>query len=221
MQANSTERQSLEAPNPIRVSSGLIHGLPEVEEASICSQKDGEPTLFHGYYANCMEMNAPAQIVLDYMNAHRDWFPRCAHPMAIEPLSTNGYALTIGQFGAFGYEVEPKIGLELLPQDHCVYRIQTIPIPNYESPGYSVDFQATMLLTEIESQHTRIDWELNLEVAIHFPRFIDALPKSLVRSTGDRLLNQVVREVSRRLTRKVQQDFHTTIGLPMSKKGRH
>ncbi|MBD2090105.1 DUF1997 domain-containing protein [Microcoleus sp. FACHB-1515] len=215
MQANSAERQSFEAPNPVRVSSGLIHGLPEVEEAS------SEPTLFHGYYANCMEMNASVPTVLEYMNAHRDWFPRCAHPMAVEPLSTNGYALTIGQFGAFGYEVEPKIGLELLPQDHCIYHIQTISIPNYEFQGYSVDFQATMLFTESEPQQTRIDWELNLEVAIHFPRFIHALPKSLVRSTGDRLLNQVVREVSRRLTRKVQQDFHTSIGLPMPKKGRH
>jgi len=215
MQANPTERQSLEAPNPIRVSSGLIHGLPEAEEANT-----SEPTLFHGYYANCMEMNAPRQAVLEYMDAHRDWFPRCAHPMAVEPLSTNGYTLTIGQFGAFGYEVEPKIGLELLPQDHCIYRIQTIPIPHYD-PGYSVDFQAAMLIAEVEPQRTCIDWKLNLEVAIHFPRFIDALPKSLVRSTGDRLLNQVVREVSRRLTRKVQQDFHTTLGLPMPKKGRH
>jgi hypothetical protein len=213
MQANSAERQSLEPSNPILgVSAGCVHGSrPEVEEAI-------EPTLFHGYYANCMEMNAPVQTVVAYMDAHRDWFPRCAHPMPVEPLDTNGYSLTIGQFGAFGYEVEPKIGLALLPQNHSVYRIQTIPIPNYEAPGYQVDFQADMLLVATAPQQTRIEWELNLEVAIHFPRFIYALPKSLVRATGDRLLNQVVRQVSRRLTQKVQQDFHAAVGLPLPKK---
>ncbi|NEQ25862.1 MAG: DUF1997 domain-containing protein, partial [Microcoleus sp. SIO2G3] len=55
----------------------------------------------------------------------------------------------------------------------------------------------------------------------HFPRFIHALPKAIVQSTGDRLLNRVVREVSRRLTRKVQQDFHLALDLPLPRKGRH
>jgi hypothetical protein len=153
--------------------------------------------------------------------------------MKVEPLGRNGYALVIGSFGAFGYEVEPKIGLELLPQDNGIYRIQTIPVPNYVAPGYEVDFQASQSFVEVPASEyfqeqelatvplpsaiTRVEWNLDLSVALRFPKFIHKLPQSLIQSTGDRLLCQIVRQVSRRLTHKVQEDFHSSLGLPMPK----
>jgi hypothetical protein len=60
-----------------------------------------------------------------------------------------------------------------------------------------------------------VEWELDLTVTVQFPRFIQRLSKSLVQTTGDRLLRQIVRQISRRLTYKVQEDFHFTLGLPM------
>ncbi|MBX9255105.1 DUF1997 domain-containing protein [Desmonostoc muscorum CCALA 125] len=179
-------------------------------------------TKFYGRYQDCMEMFAPAEKVAEYLNSHSSWFSRCAEPMKVQPLGENGYALTIGRFGSFGYEVEPKIGLELLPPDEGIYRIRTIPIPDYHPPGYDVDYRASLKLIENVASDvstdigdvTRVEWELDLVVYIHFPRFIQRLPKSLIQSTGDRLLNQIVRQVSRRLTRKVQEDFHKTLQIP-------
>ncbi|MBV8885364.1 MAG: DUF1997 domain-containing protein, partial [Chroococcidiopsidaceae cyanobacterium CP_BM_RX_35] len=40
------------------------------------------------------------------------------------------------------------------------------------------------------------------------------LPNSLIQNTGDRLLHQIVKQVSRRLTYKVQEDFHKSRNLP-------
>lgn len=234
MQANSAEHQSFENSSSLfTMTSGLIDiNEPMVEEINTHTH---EPSYFHGYYASCMEMFADAQTVAHYLDSHREWFLRCAHPMKAESLGENGYDITIGKFGSFGYEVEPKIGLDLLPQDQGVYRIRTIPIPGYESVGYQVDFQAAMHLIEKEmnphlyviadaaelpSQMTHVEWDLKLDVTIHFPRFIQALPKSLIQSTGDRLLNQIVRQVSRRLTQKVQDDFHSTHNIPFPKKRR-
>jgi hypothetical protein len=156
----------------------------------------GTITKFYGRYGDSMEMYAPAAAVAEYLNGHAGWFTRCAEPMKVHPLGENGYALTIGRFGAFGYEVEPKIGLELLPPD-------------------DVDYHAALQLKEdfAETIITKVEWELDLTVCLHFPRFIQRLPKSLIQSTGDRLLNQIVRQVSRRLTRKVQEDFHNTFGV--------
>jgi hypothetical protein len=134
--------------------------------------------------------------------------------MKVQPLGENGYALIIGRFGSFGYEVEPKIGLELLPADEGIYRIRTIPIPDYQPPGYDVDYRASLQLNQATGEVTRVEWELDLVVCLHFPRFIQRLPQSLIQSTGDRLLNQIVRQVSRRLTRKVQEDFHQSFDLP-------
>ncbi|MGF1499361.1 MAG: DUF1997 domain-containing protein [Elainellaceae cyanobacterium] len=203
-----------------RVAEG--HGADEPMTAA-------EPSHFRGQFASCMEMYADPATVKQYLDHHHEWFYRCAHPMSAEPLGENGYALTIGRFGSFGYEVEPKIGLDLLPQDEGVYRICTVPIPDYEPPGYDVDFRASLQLIDAASNAgagapvsgapglTHVDWELDLNVVIHFPRFIQALPKSLVQKTGDRLLNQIVRQVSRRLTRKVQEDFHTQMGIPFPK----
>ena len=179
------------------------------------------PTKFYGRYSDSMEMYAPAHKVAKYLEIHASWFSRCAEPMKVQPLGENGYAVIIGRFGSFGYDVEPKIGLELLPPEQGIYRIQTIPVPDYHPPGYDVDYQASLQLVENAenksprgfSEITRIEWELDLLVNLHFPKFIQRLPKSLIQSTGDRLLNQIVRQVSRRLTRKVQEDFHQSLGI--------
>lgn len=228
MQANSADHQFIESSTSILgMSSGYVDGLDLTSEESI--RHESEPTHFRGDYSSCMEMYADARTVADYLDNHREWFLRCASPMKADPLGQNGYALTIGKFGAFGYEVEPKIGLDLLPQDQQgVYRIETIPVPDYEAPGYEVDFKAALQLVEAASDAnglpdkiTRVEWELHLDVAIHFPRFIHALPSSLIHTTGDRLLNQIVRQVSRCLTHKVQEDFHSTRGIPFKKRKKH
>jgi hypothetical protein len=233
MQANSAEQYSIEtAPRILGATSGLIDGDTLLDEETV----QHEPTCFHGQFASCMEMYADAQTVGEYLDAHRSWFPRCAHPMRTQPIGENGYELVIGKFGSFGYEVEPKIGLDLLPQNQGIYRIQTILVPGYEPPGYEVDFKAALQLVETGStlaldqgsakatepsvRMTRVEWELDLKVAVQFPRFIHTLPKSLIQTTGDRLLNQIVRQVSRRLTHKVQEDFHSSLNISFPKKPR-
>lgn len=216
MLSQKREYQSIEAPEALlQVASSH---LSDSDNAGA-----NTPARFYGQFADCMEMYAPAQAVAKYLNAHQGWFCRCAHPMKVAPVGENGYTLAIGRFGSFGYEVEPKVGLELLPPDKGVYRIKTIPVPDYAAPGYDVDFHSTMQLVETlpDSSHaeqwtdkmTRVEWQLNLTVYVQFPKFIQRLPKPLVQSTGDRLLYQIVRQVSRRLTAKVQEDFHSSLGL--------
>jgi len=176
---------------------------------------------FEGHYAGQMEMAASPTTVGDYLNRHQGWFPRCASPMQVSPISDHGYALVVGHYSVLGYEVEPKVGLYLAPLEQRIYRIDTIPIPDYEPPGYDVDFKAILELRDHSSEGvdvalgTLIDWNLNLMVNIHVPKFLGALPHHLVKASGDRLLNQVVRQVSKRLTRKVQEDFHRTQNLPL------
>ncbi|RCJ34118.1 hypothetical protein A6770_17465 [Nostoc minutum NIES-26] len=214
MLSTNGEYHSLEIPETVLPVTSSQQETDEIsQEASV-----GTPTKFYGRYSDCMEMYAPADTVVKYLNAHGSWFTRCAEPMKVQPLGENGYALTIGRFGSFGYEVEPKIGLELLPPDEGVYRIRTIPIPDYQPPGYDVDYRASLQLRDLAQdasnnpgEVTRVEWKLDLVVQLHFPRFIQRLPKSLIQSTGDRLLNQIVRQVSRRLTRKVQEDFHQSL----------
>jgi Protein of unknown function (DUF1997) len=217
MLSTNGDYQSLEIQEAVLpVDSNLIESEDAVTNVTV-----GTQTQFCGSYSDFMEMYAPIHQVAEYLNAHSSWFTRCAEPMKVQALGENGYALIIGRFGSFGYEVEPKIGLELLPAEAGIYRIRTIPIPGYQAPGYDVDYRASMQLKEylnedadsISGQVTRVEWELDLKVYLHFPRFIQRLPKSLIQSTGDRLLNQIVRQVSRRLTHKVQQDFHQSLGI--------
>ena len=220
MQSQSTETYSSELSEQVLDAMSDLMDLSESTGQDLPVKGTG-PIHFQGYYIGQMEMNTDAGMVAKYLDAHPDWFRRCAHPMQAESIGENGYALGIGRFGALEYEVDPKIGLHLLPQDKGVYRIQTIPIPGYEPQGYDVDFQAAMHLLEKPkaeepvSPITQIEWDLKLSVWLQFPRFIRALPLSFVKATGDRVLNQIVRQVSRRLTRKVQEDFHQSLNLPL------
>lgn len=219
MQTPFTNRPTHDLPDQV---FGTVSGLVENFDSSSPHEQPeaarNTPFLFRGDYAGKMEMAADRQTVARYLDDHRDWFLRCAHPMTATPLGESGYDLTVGHFGALGYDVEPKIGLNLLPQSHGVYRIETIPVPGYVPPGYDVDFKASLELNEVESDYdcvlTQVDWELDLTVAVSFPRFIQALPKRIIQKTGDHLLSQIVRQVSRCLTHKVQEDFHQTLELP-------
>nr|WP_228038395.1 DUF1997 domain-containing protein [Nodosilinea sp. LEGE 06152] len=189
----------------------------------------GGALVLEGYFAGKMDMAADIDTVGRYLNSHRGWFTRCAQPMQVEPISDHGYALVVGRFSVLGYEVEPKVGLYLSPLDHQVYRIDTMPVPGYVPPGYDVDFHAVMRLQESPeavppaTALTQVDWDLSLAVKIHMPRLLNSVPRSLLKSSGDRLLNQVVRQVSKRLTRKVQEDFHHSHNLPLpeSYRGHH
>lgn len=173
-------------------------------------------------FSDLMEMRAPAPVVQAYLDSHGGWFQRCAAPMQVSPISTNGYLLTLGRFGNFGFDVEPTIGLELLPQSQGVYRIITVPIPAGETSLeglYDVEFNASLQLQEPSATPgdsealTFVRWELDLSVWIQLPGVITLLPDSLVQSSGDHLLTQIVRQVSRKLTWKVQEDFHASHGL--------
>lgn len=228
MQSQYIDHSMFEVPEAV-LEPVLDRGIPEESETTTVVTH--EPTWFRTRFMGCMEMYADAQTVAHYFDTHQEWFRRCAHPMKAEPVGANGYALTIGRFGSLGYQVEPKVGLELLPQFEGVYRIQTIPVPDYTPPGYEVDFQASQWLVEAplegiegaEAIVTRVEWKLNLSVGIMFPKFIRALPQSTIQKTGDRVLAEIVKQVSRRLTYKVQEDFHTTLGTEALKlfKQRH
>ncbi len=168
-------------------------------------------------FADLMEMRAPAELVATYLDRHEGWFRRCAAPMDVAPLGRNGYALSLGRFGNFGFEVEPTIGLELLPQSEGIYRILTVPARQAASgleELYDVDFNAALQLSETSGEaHTDVRWQLDLTVWIRLPGVITLLPEGLVQTSGEHLLRQIVRQISRRLTWKVQEDFHASHGL--------
>jgi hypothetical protein len=233
----------MQSYQPTEHSSGeateaLIHTASVVSGSDYSTKEDpalsiNEPTRFYSQFKDSMELQADVSTVAAYFDRHHEWFRRCAQPMTVEPIGKNSYALIIGKFGSFGYEVEPKIGLDLLPQEAGVYRIETVPLPDDEMSGYKVDFRASMELVDLSDEFiqtlaiaqssiglTKVQWLLDLTVDIQFPRFIHALPKSLIQKTGDRLLNQIVRQVSGRLTRKVLEDFHQAHGLSLPKRSK-
>ncbi|MEB3354405.1 MAG: DUF1997 domain-containing protein [Cyanobacteriota bacterium] len=197
---------------------------PSAALARLRHSPDPRVRCYSSQFADLMEMRAPASQVASYLDRHEGWFRRCAAPMAVEPLGTNGYTLTLGRFGNFGFEVEPTIGLELLPQCEGVYRILTVERalttasqPNSLDDLYDVEFNAALELDEAQDsdtpEFTQVRWQLDLSVWIRLPGVITLLPDNLVQSSGEHLLRQIVRQISRRLTWKVQEDFHASHGL--------
>ena len=198
-----------------------------------CSSNLSQLFQFSVAFEGFMDMYGDIEAVAEYLNAHEGWFCRCAQPMKVEPLDDNGYILNVGRFASLGYEVEPKMAVVLDPPQDNLYVMRTIPIPNYTTPGYEVQYKAIMELTEVSTDKvkeqsakkifakkiaippvfTRVSWQLGLIVTVEFPRFIKKFPVNLVQNAGDRLLAQIVRQVSPRLTYKVQQDFHSANGL--------
>ncbi len=205
--------------NDIKMNSVVTNSESQQQQVS-GDPRQPQPFCFNYRFTDAMLMGAGVKTVSKYLDAHQGWFTRCAHPMQVKAIGQNSYALTIGKFDSCGYAVEPKIGLELLPQECGVYRIQTVAIPDYSATGYEVSFNAQMHLIETvdgTNLGTRVEWDLDLSVYIQFPKFIYKLPQKFIQGTGDKVLKQIVTQVSRRLTHKVQQDFHGNLGLKVPK----
>lgn len=203
---------------------------------------DTPPLHFETRYQGTMHMYAPATVVAAYLDRHEGWFHRCAKPMKVEPFTEQGYILTVGRFGSFGYEVEPKIAVIFDPPENHFYRMYNVPIPDDPIQGYAVDYDALMNLGELPWEHltddgdkiqklhqrfgdrpipdliTQVTWQLHLQVMVQFPKFIYKVPLSLLKSTGDRLLSTIISQISPRLTSKIQQDFHHSHDLPIPPK---
>ncbi|MBE9222255.1 DUF1997 domain-containing protein [Cyanobacterium stanieri LEGE 03274] len=196
-------------------------------ETIILNQPMGFRTKFRGI----MDMYSDRKTVTDYLNNHQGWFVRCASPMKVEPFSENGYTLTVGRYGAFGYEVEPQMSVILEPPMGEHYTMYSVTNPESGNDGYEVDYYSVMDIETISGDSievndnyclppeiTRINWELDLRVRVYFPKFIYKIPTNMIQSTGDRLLSQIVKQVSPRLSFKVQKDFHSHFDLPIPPK---
>lgn len=100
--------------------------------------------------------------------------------MEVEAIGPQAYALTLGRFGNFGFEVEPTTGLRLLPQQQGTYAIETVSLPDPDpdlAQLYDVDFQASLNLVReqcnsSDCHQTWVSWSLDLTVWIALPRVI-------------------------------------------------
>jgi hypothetical protein len=209
------------------------------------SEKDLEiiprgPVHFQTHVQGIMDMYSSLGNVAEYLNNHEGWFVRCASPMKAEPFGPNGYTLTIGHYASFGYEVEPKMSVILETPQPNSYSMYSVDNPEFNNLGYEVDYKAIMNIeewdsleavpemeklskkqgiTNIPSSITKINWKLDLNVKVEFPQFIYKLPLCLLEKTGDRLLAGIVKQISPRLSYKVQKDFHSQFNLPLPPKG--
>jgi len=227
MHNNLTRHQTLE------MDKNLI-GDFYLNTTEIDTLETSKITWFKIKYSDCMELYVDVETVAKHFASHRNWFCQCAHPMKVKPLGENGYDLLIGKFGSFGYQVEARVGLELLPPDSAgIYKIKNIKVPNYTPPGYEIKFQSEMKLVELATEQfcsqkeiqklglphviTGAKWDLDLTVGVKFPEFIQKMSPALIEKTGNNLLLKIVRQVSRCLSHKTQIDFHTTYNLPFPK----
>jgi Protein of unknown function (DUF1997) len=222
-----TENQDMQ----LEPDSSLGQAIASTSEtAELPEGQEKEPTVFRNHFVGYMDLYSDRQSVMDYLDAHQGWFRRCAKPFKAEPIGESGYAMGVGKVGAFGFFVEPKVGLHLLPQDRGVYRILTVEIPEQPPLGYEVDFHAAMELVEkptpeehqeISALLTVVQWTLDLQVSLQFPKFILSMSREWIQKTGDGVLAMVVKRVSNSLTAKVQADFHKTKDITLPRKLRH
>ena len=211
-------------------SGDLKHNL-------IANEAISKPVMiFQTRFAGIMEMYSDLQTVSEYLNNHQGWFVRCAEPMKVIPFGDNGYTLTIGNYGAFGYNLEPQMTVILEQPKLQGYSMYSVPNSQLSDPSYEVSYrsnldiqsvpvsQASKGIEKVYRKHgikilpehiTQINWQLDLSVNIQFPVFIHRLPMSMIKSTGNSLLKQIVKQISPRLSYKVQKDFHTRLDLPI------
>lgn len=151
-----------------------------------------------------------------YLHDHAEWIERCFKPLKVFPLSPETYKLQFFRIGGLGFELEPCFGVKIWPEQDSVFWLSSIDLPEEEGLPYSVDCLSYFRLEELDldSHHgplTRVHWDLKLDIWMQLPGFLQALPYPLVYRVGARVVNQVTRSMSDRLTHNVCTDFYRSV----------
>ncbi len=150
-----------------------------------------------------------------HLERHSEWMERCLKPLTVYALSADDYKLQFFQISGLGFSLEPCFGVKVWSEPNYVYCLRSIPLPEDEALPYTVDCWSYYHLESIvESEVTRVNWKLKLHIVLDLPKFLQALPDSMVYQVGVRVINQVTRTMTDRLTRNVCTDYYQSIGRP-------
>ena len=81
MQITSAQYPSSSADGYISSNSVL-----QEHDSAGAVEWQSDTMIFEGDYVGEMQMNADARTVASYLDAHRNWFSRCAQPMKVESI---------------------------------------------------------------------------------------------------------------------------------------
>ncbi|MDX2273148.1 MAG: DUF1997 domain-containing protein [Cyanobacteriota bacterium] len=163
-----------------------------------------------------VDLDTDVQALAHYLNHHQSWIHHCFKPLQVEALSEDTYRLQFFRIGGMGFELEPCFGVKIWPEDQQVFRLSSIELPSDAELPYKVDCQSYFQLEALpdagnSAPQTRVHWDLKLRIGMELPGFLLALPRKLVHKVGSRVVNQVTRSMSDRLTHNVCTDFYKSI----------
>jgi hypothetical protein len=147
----------------------------------------------------------------DYLRNHSQWIEHSFKPLRVFPRSQTAYELQFFRMGGLGFELEPCFVVEVGSEGDRLFFLRSIEQPSEAERPYAVDCQSFFRLEErtdtVESS-TRIYWTLHLDITIHLPGFLQALPRKRVRAVAEAVANQVARRMCLRLNHNVCNDFY-------------
>jgi len=163
-----------------------------------------------------VDLETDRETLACYLRGHGQWIQRCFQPLRVEPLSAETYRLQFFRMGGLGFELEPSFGIKIWPEEDYLFRLTSIELPGDAALPYRVDCQASFRLEELpgSSATTRVHWDLQLNIRLHLPKFLQVLPRKLVQKVGSQVVQQVTRSLSNRFTHNVCSDFYRSVGRP-------
>ncbi len=175
-----------------------------------------------------VDLETDQATLADYLTQHSRWIERCFKPLQVYPLAADAYKLQFFRIGGLGFELEPCFGVQIWSEGDSLFRLGSIELPSDEGLPYRVQCQSSFRLEEISPTTrkdpkrqapivTRVHWHLYLNIHMDLPGFLQALPYSLVHRVGSKVVQQVTRNMSDRLTHNVCSDFYRWIGKPGKK----
>jgi len=162
-----------------------------------------------------VDLETSVEDLADYLRHHQSWIHRCFKPLTVQPLGGADYRLQFFRIGGLGFELEPHFAITIWEDPQHCFRLSSLDLPEDEPLPYRVDCQATFRIEERVQEPTaitRVYWGLILKVDIELPGFLQALSRPLVQKVGIKVVNQVTRSMSDRLTHNVCTDFYRSVG---------
>ncbi len=139
----------------------------------------------HSQKCGQVQLETPLDPLVDYLSDYPRWVTLAFAPLKVAKLDFDHYRVGLPTMGALGFSLTPEIEIEFFAQDTCNRGMRGYqPL---QVQGYAIDLTGTFLLDPHPPQ-VHIRWQVDLAVTLWTPNFLDFLPHSIVKATGDQVL---------------------------------
>ncbi|AGY57657.1 DUF1997 domain-containing protein [Gloeobacter kilaueensis] len=152
-----------------------------------------------------VRLQTPLPPLVTYLRGPDHWVPVGFRPLKVQRTGAGHFDLQLPEFGALGFQLAPRMVLQLIEDDECRYRLLSVPSP---ASDYQTDFSGLFQLTP-RPPAVDVFWEARFAIQLTLPGFLGMFPQPVVQSAAQTAVSAMSASVCQNLVHNICCDYRS------------